>query len=152
MAERVTRSGRTVKCVARYVPEEVNLVDDYSDGSFDDSDFDGTMDGMSEGSHVANSETSDDSYVEENADREDTDISDESEGESDLETDEDSVITEHVPEEEIIDIPSESEEDSQPSCESDDSTNDDCSTSISAASLPIVTHVWRKNKKSRHQK
>ncbi|CAM9708166.1 unnamed protein product [Ectocarpus sp. 6 AP-2014] len=149
MAERVTRSGRTVKCVHRYAPEEVNLVDDFSDGSFDDSEFDGTMDGMSEGSHVANSDTSDDSYVDV-SDGGDADNSAESEGGSDLETDDDSVITEHVPEEEIIDIPSESEEDSEPSCESEDSTEDDCSSSSSAASLPIVRHVWKKHKKSRH--
>ncbi|CAN0297830.1 unnamed protein product [Ectocarpus sp. 6 AP-2014] len=149
MTERVTRSGRKVKCVARYVPEEVNLVDDFSDGSFDDSEFDGTMDGMSEGSHVANSDTSDDSYVEDVSDGEETEFGEETDGGSDLETDEDSVITEHVPEEEIIEIPSESEEDSQSSCQSDDSSEDDSSTS-SSASLPIVRHVWKKHKKSRH--
>ena len=120
MSERVTRSGRRVKSVTRYEPEEVNLVDDFSDGSFDDSDFDGTSDGVSEGSHMENSSASDESY------KDQTEWEGEDSGDdSGLETDEDSVITEHVPEEDIIDIPTESDEGSSDTCcETDSSTED----------------------------
>lgn len=164
MTERVTRSGRKVKSVVRYEPEEANLVDDFSDGSFGDSEFDGTMDGMSEGSHVENTESSDESYVEGGAvtdhDGDNTDdIND-----SDLETDDDSVITEHVPDEEIIDIPSASEDstvssssdedssgsDSSDSSDSDSSSDDsssDDSSSDSGDSLPSVKQAWKKRRR-----
>ena len=163
MTERVTRSGRKVKSVVRYEPEEANLVDDFSDGSFGDSEFDGTLDGMSEGSHVENTESSDESYVEGGAvtdhDGDNTDDIDD----SDLETDDDSVITEHVPDEEIIDIPSASEDSassdedssgsdssdsSDSSSSSDDSSSDD-EESDSDDSLPSVKQAWKKRR--RHQ-
>lgn len=162
MTERVTRSGRKVKSVVRYEPEEANLVDDFSDGSFGDSDFDGTMDGMSAGSHVENTESSDESYVEGGAvtdgDGDNTDDIDD----LDLETDDDSVITEHVPDEEIIDIPSASDSsssdeesssssDSSDSDSSSDSSSDDSSSddeeSDSDDSLPSVKQAWKKRRR-----
>lgn len=161
MTERVTRSGRKVKSVVRYEPEEANLVDDFSDGSFGDSEFDGTMDGMSAGSHVENTESSDESYVEGGAitdnDGDNTDDIDE----LDLETDDDSVITEHVPDEEIIDIPSASEDSTVSSCSDEESSSSDSSDSGSSSddsssddeesdsdnSLPSVKQAWKKRRR-----
>ena len=157
MTERVTRSGRKVKSVVRYEPEEVNLVDDFSDGSFGDSDFDGTLDGMSEGSHLENSDSSDESYTEKDATTDND--GDKTDDELDLETDDDSVITEHVPDEEIIDIPSasdssSSEEDSSSSDSSDmDSSSDDSESSSddeessNDGSLPSIKPAWKKRRR-----
>jgi len=172
MSETVTRSGRKVKSVVRYEPPEENLIDDFSDGSFGDSDFDGTLDGMSVGSHVENTDSSDESYVPgggaTDIDCESTEENDEGE----LETDDDSVITEHVPEEEIIDIPSSSESseasvdssssndgssssdssDSDSSSESsgessgEESSSDD-DESDSGDSLPTVKEAWKKRRR-----
>ena len=156
--ERVTRSGRKVKSVVRYEPDEANLVDDFSDCSFGDSDFDGTLDGISDGSHLQNSDSSDESYTEKGATTEnerDDDIDEE-----DLETDDDSVITEHVPDEEIIDIPSESDSSSSESSSDspdDSSSNDEDSSSSSDDedssssdgsdnSLPSIKHAWKKRR------
>lgn len=165
MTERVTRSGRKVKSVIRYEPDEANLVDDFSDGSFGDSDFDGTLDGISDGSHLENSDSADESYTEKDATSENEGDNTDDIDELDLETDDDSVITEHVPDEEIIDIPSasdssSSEEDSSSSDSSDsDSSSDESSSdgeesssdgeeSSSDGSLPSIKQAW---KKRRHQ-
>lgn len=156
MTERVTRSGRKVKSVVRYEPEEVNLVDDFSDGSFGDSEFDGTLDGMSEGSHVENTDSSDESYTEKDATSENEGDNTDDIDELDLETDDDSVITEHVPDEEIIDIPSSSEcssseedsssSDSSGSDSSSDESSSDDEESSSDESLPSIKRAWKKRR------
>lgn len=150
---KVTRSGRVVKSVQRYEPEEVNLDDDYSDGSFGDSDFDGSMDGMSVGSHVENSQSEDSSYRGGQTEVED----DEEDDATCTSTDTDSVITEYVPEEEILEIPSGSEIDGSgsddESSQSDSSSSESSSSSSESSSSesessddeqPVVRKAWKK--------
>lgn len=123
MAEKVTRSGRKVKNVVRYEPELVKLVDDFSDGSFGDSDFDGTMDGLSEGSHVENTDSGDESYTEKDCVPPNEESDDLAMDEMDDDTD-DSVITECVPEEEILEIASSTAEESSDSSSSESDSGD----------------------------
>ena len=161
MAERVTRSGRRVKSVVRYEPEEVNLVDDFSDGSFGDSEFEGTDDGISLGSHVENSASEDESYTETGTHAEDDDSSDSADTEA---SDEDSVITEHIPEEEIIEIPSSSEgeadtSDSDSTDDTDDGS-DECSSDSDSSDAstssddepPPPRHAWKKPRRDKPTK
>lgn len=165
MSETVTRSGRKVKSVVRYEPPEENLIDDFSDGSFGDSEFDGTLDGLSVGSHVENTESSDESYVLGESATENGGESTDDIEEGDLETDDDSVITEHVPAEKIIDIPSSSEasadssssddgsssssdsSDSDSSSESSGESSSDDEESDSGDSLPSVKEAWKKRRR-----
>lgn len=118
MSARTTRSGRTVKSVVRYEPDEENLVDDFSDDGYDDSDFGGTMDGLSEGSHVLNTDEGDESYTGNSSESE---ASAGDDGGDDSDDDSDSVITEYIPNDEILSIADTDENDGGSERDSDDS-------------------------------
>eukprot|EP00752_Nemacystus_decipiens_P015859 g14167.t1 len=117
------------------------------------------MDGLSEGSHVENAESTDESYTEKDAT-----IENEGEETDDMDalglaTDDDSVITEHVPDEEILDIPSSSDISSDGSSSCDSSSGEESSSSSGSSdsdssssdeesssddSLPCIKQAWKK--------
>lgn len=130
MEERRTRSGRAVRNVVRYELEEVNLIDDFSDDGYENSDFEGTLDGLSEGSHLENSDSDDGSYTEKYTEAQSASESDEDDDDDMTCDDNDSVITEHIPSEEILEF-EDSDSNGEYSEHADDETESDESESDS---------------------